>query len=260
MRSFAATLAFLALSLPAFAGPPAKASAKPAAAEPVAPDSAAKAVGEIPALPKAASKDLDCSAGEKMQQRLEQRLQADMATLTAPGASTVTPQSLSAEQATALQSLNDNEFYACIQDLQMRPAELWLSPFKERLYARLEEVDAAKTKSDEAYCTAHPQGEGCASDPGSIKRFNAQAADAGTQFLREAQPTYAGYLKEIGDCVARREKVIATARTAGIGGAMESMLTSATQMNWGLAVTAAGAHASLCESARNAARKYLESP
>lgn len=233
------------------------ASPKPPAAAPSSVP--AKALAEIPALPKAAKKDLDCSAAEVFGARIQRQSEQDSAAMQAAMAKPATAQTLTEEQTAAIQALDDSEFHSCVTDLQQRPSELWVLPLREGLDARLAGIDAARIKADEAWCTKHAA-ETCTGDPAGAKRSNAQAVTAGTQFLKDAQPAYAGYLKEIADCVGKRDKVEVRARAAGLTGRSAATAIGATQDDWTLVGIAAGAQSAVCMAAREAANRFLEQP
>jgi hypothetical protein len=223
-----------------------------AGAQAAAPLTASKAVAEIPPLAKTATPDLECPAEERVRARAEELAGQGQA------ASANAPQTMTEAEGQALQAMNEPEFYGCLQDLQQRPPELWLLPLRDKLDAKLVEVAAARSAADAAYCAKRPA-DGCTTDPAGVKKFNAQAAQAGTQFLKEAQPVYAAYLKEISQCIAQREKVIAAAGASGTSG-FEPRLAVAIEQNWALAGVAASAHSGVCSAARDAARKFLEMP
>ena len=178
---------------------------------------------EIPALPKAAKKDLDCSAKETIEARIQQ-VQADFADQDNPPA----------------QVPHDLEFSSCVTDLQQRPPELWIDVQREKLDTKLSALDEAKFKA--------------ADNPATTKRFNGQAVAAATQFLKDAQPAYGEYLNDIGACVRKRyEMMVATNHDSGIA-------TNGTQEDWDLVVIAAGAQSAVCNAAKDAAGRYLEPP
>ena len=195
----------------------------------------------IPALPKAAKKDLDCSAKETIEARVQQLIMEQAAAQQDVLARREAPQAISDTQAEALKSLDDPEFYSCVSDLQQRPPELWIDAQREKLDAKLATIDEALAKA-----------------PGNVKKYNAQAVAAATQFLKDALPAYSDYMREIATCVGRRDAVIATARGAGAGPQFDAALASGAQQNWDLVGIAAGAQSAVCNAARDAAGRYLE--
>ena len=71
------------------------------------------------------------------------------------------------------------------------------------------------------------------------------------------RPPYAKQLKEVGDCIARREKAMGGA-TGGGNSALDAIFGASTGMTWGLVKVPAVTNTSLCEAARAAAAKYQQ--
>lgn len=207
----------------------------------------------FPPLPATATKDMDCSAGEKMKQKVE-GVTEKMRALAAAPAATQAPASMTPEQMTALQQLSDPAFTMCpIEAMQPDALDWQLAP-QQKLEQRLAEVNAALNAAYAAGCEKQ-QAEVCPPPSAAfLKGFNAQAAAAGAQYLKEMQPGYAGYLKQVGACLELREKPAAAAR--GVTGAFGVLAAGADAQNWGLVGMVAEVHGQACSRAREAARTY----
>ena len=205
-----------------------KKAPSPPAPSPPPVNSPAAALAEMPALPKAAKADLDCSARDAFDKRLVHAREIALEQAQRAGGPTEWTDT-TRDQEQALLALNDLDFSACVNDLQQLSTEAWLGPPRDRL--------------DEKITTA---------------QTNAQAVAAATQFLKDAQPGYAAYLKQVSDCVGRRERIVATARSAHAGTSTENALQDAVDADWSLASAAADAQVAVCGAAREAARRNLE--
>jgi hypothetical protein len=213
-----------------------------------------QALKNLPPLPSAAAANLDCSAGEAMRKKVEE-VTARMMAAAQPAAYSQTPGMMTEAQTAAMQAMTEPEYNMCPSEVMDPQQQAWLQAAAGKLEARLAQVDAAKARSDNDYCKTHSTGEMCEPDPDSGKRFNPQAVAAATQFLKDAQPGYAGYLKLVGGCVALRDKPIAGAR--GVTGPFQVMATGAEAQTWSLVGFAADAQGKACATAREAARRYL---
>ncbi len=219
-------------------------------------DTPPQALKNLPPLPPAATMGLDCSHGATLRKKVDEIAQRGAATIQSGAMSAPTP-SMSPEQMQALQALTDPAFSMCPIEVMQLQATGWGMAPEQKLDARLAEINAAKHKHDVAYCEAHPKNNiECETDPGSARRFNAQAAAAGTQYLKDMQPGYAKLLKQAGDCLALRDKPVTAAQ--GVKGAFAAMADGALGQNWGLVATVADAHSQACDKARAAAKTYLE--
>jgi len=214
-------------------------------------ETALQAFAKLPPLATAATTSMDCSAAEATDKKVQAQLAPLAAMPMSAGGSAVQP---TPAQIQAMAAMGDPAFSECLSQLQVSPAEIWIQPIKDKLSAKLEQIHADWVEANAAYCRKSGS-EGCMGDPTSGKRFNGVAAAAGTQFLKDAQPAYGKYLKEVGDCVARREKGMGGA-TGGGNNAMDMIFASQSGMNWGLLNLPAAANTSLCEAAREAARKF----
>ena len=216
-------------------------------------ESAPQALASLPPLPKAATKDMDCSAGEKMRQKVEEVTQGMMTASQMSAAGTPTT-SMTPAQMEALQSLTLPEFNQCPIDAMQPAAQGWSVEAENKLEKRLADINKAKMAYDQKWCETHSTGEMCDVNPESFKRFNAQAVTAATQFLADVQPGYAKLTKLVGDCIAMRDKPVVAAR--GVSGALGMLAVGADSQNWGLVGMVADAHGKACERARNAAATY----
>lgn len=227
MKRLALVLVLLWTGTALAAGKKKKAPAPPAASPPPV-NSPAAALAELPALPKTAQPDLECSARDALDKRLVHAREVALEQAQRAGGPTEWTDT-TRDQEQALLALNDLEFSACVNDLQQVSTESWLGPSREKLD---EKIMAAQT--------------------------NAQAVAAANQFLKDAQPGYAAYLKQVNDCVGRRERIIATARGAHAGTSTENALQDAIDADWSLASAAADAQVEVCGTARDAARRNRE--
>lgn len=222
-------------------------------------DSPERALADIAPLAQTASPTLDCSAGDKLGERLKKQALQDAPAMQSGAMTPMGPRTVSNAQAQAMASLNDPEFMNCAMQIQQSPAQFWIAPLRDKLSAQLAAIESEKEQADNAWCQSHPS-EACVGDPGSNKRFQAKAAAAGTQLLRDALAPYDQYRQQVAACVTRREQVVAKARTAGMGPQFDAMLMGYSQMDWSLAGSVAGANADLCAAARDAAHAYLTTP
>lgn len=212
---------------------------------------ASQAFARLPPLAGAATANMDCSAAEVTDKKVQAQLQP---LATAPVSYGGSVANLTPAQIQAMAAMGSPEFNDCVTQLQMGMGDPWVQTQKDQLAAKLESIHAEYLKAYEAWCRVGPS-DGCGSNPSLDKQFNAKTAAAGTQFLKDAQPLYAKQLKAVGDCIALREKGLGGA--TGGNDATGMLLASATGMNWGLLNIPAAANTSLCEAAREAARKYL---
>jgi len=214
-----------------------------------------QAFAKLPPLASAATAGMDCSAAEAT----ERKVQAAIAPMTGVpasfGASAVQP---TPAQTQAMAAMADPAFDECFTQLQVNPSGAWILPLKDKLEAKLQQVHDDWVKANEVFCRKSGD-EGCMGDPASDKRFNGVAAAVGTQFLKDVQPLYAKYLKEVGDCIGRREKALGGA-TGGGNAVLDAVFASPVAANWGMVQMPAMANTSLCEAAREAARKFLPPP
>ena len=204
-------------------------------------------------MPKAASPDMDCSIGEKTQAKVQEITQR-MTTASQSGAAMATTTSMTPAQMEAMQRLTDPEYMQCPIDL-MQPQDWSVAP-GQKLEKRLAEIRAAKTAADEKWCETHANGEGCDFDPNSLKRAHGQVVTAASQYLADVQPGYAKFHKQVGDCIAMRDKPLAAART--VTGAIGMLALGADSQNWSLVGLVADAQGKACETAKQAASWYLE--
>ena len=227
----------------------------PAAA--TAGETALQAFAKLPPLASAATASMDCSAREATDKKVQAVVMPlmSMSMSMTPGGSAVQP---TPAQIQAMAAMNEPAFNECVAQLQTSPAELWAQPLRDKLQVRLEQVNAEYHKAIEAFC-GKSNDPNCQGSAAIDRQFNAQAAAAGTQYLKDAQPAYARYLKQVGDCIAIREKGMGGA-TGGGNNAMDAIFGSATGVTWGLLNLPAAANSSLCEAAREAAHTYLNSP
>jgi hypothetical protein len=215
-------------------------------------ETASQAFARLPPLATTASANMDCSAAEVTDKKVRLALQPLSTAQVSYGGSAAQP---TPAQIQAMAAMSSPEFNDCVSQLQTGVGDPWVQAQKDQLEAKLERVHGEYNKAYEAWCRAQPS-EGCGNNPAIDKPFNAKAAAAGTQFLKDAQPLYAKQLKAVGDCIALREKGMGGA-TGGGNNAMDMLFASAAGMNWGLLNIPAAANTSLCEAAREAARKYL---
>lgn len=215
-------------------------------------ETATQALAKLPPLASAASAGMDCSAQEATNKKVQAQVALLMKAPVAFGGSAVTE--MTPAQTQAMAAIGDPAFNDCVTQLQANPAEYWVQPLRDKLQAKLEQVHAEYNKAYEAWCRVPPS-DGCGNNPSLDKQFNAKAAAAGTQFLKDAQPGYAKYLKEAGDCITTRDKMMGGA-TGGGNNAMDALLASANGTTLGLVLLPAAANTQLCEAAREAARKY----
>jgi hypothetical protein len=217
-------------------------------------ETAQQAFAKLPPLATVAAPAMDCSAAEVTDRKVQAQVQPlKAAAQSMPmGGSAVQP---TPAQIQAMAAMNSPEFNECVTQLQMGTADPWVQALKDRLQANLEQVQAAYIKAIEAFC-AKSSDPNCRGSAAIDWQFNAQAAAAGTQFLKDAQPAYARQLKETGDCIARREQGMGGA-TGGTGNPMDLVFASANGTTWGLLNLPAATNTSLCEAAREAARMYL---
>lgn len=217
-------------------------------------DTAPAALKALPPLPGAAAKDLDCSHGATLHQKVDEKTRREMVAAQAEAANAsamMTP-----EQMQALQALTDPAFSTCPIEVMQLEATGWGMEPEQKLAARLAEITQAKAKHDQEYCEKHSKSAICEPDPSSAKRFNAQTVAAGTQYLKDMQPGYAKLLKQAGDCIALRDPSVRASQ--GIKGAMAGLAVGADAQNWGLVVVVADARSNACAKARDAARTYLD--
>ena len=213
-------------------------------------ETASQAFARLPPLAGAATANMDCSAAEATDKKVQAQLRPLTQTQISYGGSVA---NMTPAQMQAMQAMSDPAFDECVQQLQMATADPWVQVQKDKLGAKLEQIHAEYLKAYEAWCRVGPS-DGCGSNPAIDKPFNAKAAAAGTQFLKDAQPLYAKQLKAVGDCITLREKGMGGA--TGGSDAVGMLLASATGTNWGLLNIPASSNTSLCEAAREAARKY----
>lgn len=219
-------------------------------------ETASQAFAKLPPLAGVANANMDCSAAEVTDKKVRAQLQPLATAQVSYGGSAA---NLTPAQIQAIAAMNSPEFNDCATQLQAATADPWVQAQKDRLEARLAPIEADYLKAYEAWCRSRG-GEACGSNPSIDQQFNAKATAAGTQFLKESQPHYAKQLKAVGDCIALREKGMGGAGGGGSNDAMGMLFASAAGMNWGMLNIPAASNTSLCEAAREAARKYLPSP
>lgn len=215
-------------------------------------ETASQALAKMPPLAGAATANMDCSAEEATAKNVEAQLRPITQTPMAFGGSAV---SMTPAQMQAMTAMSDPAYNECLSQLQTTPVE-WVQPLKDKLEAKLQQVEADFRKAVEEHCRKN-QSEVCMPDPAISKRFNVQATAAGTQMLKDAQQPYAGHLKEVGDCIAKREKGMGGASGGG-NAAMDAIFGSNTGMTWGLVNLPAVTNTRLCKAAREAAGKYQQ--
>lgn len=219
-------------------------------------ETAPQALAALPPLPKAATKDLDCSLGEKMGKKVNEVAQRAAGTAQAGMGSGAMP-SMTPAQMQAMQAMTEPAYNSCPVEV-MQPAQGWSQEPDQKLEARLAEIDAAKLQADQAWCETHSTGEMCMPNPAAIPKFNAQAVAAGTQYLKDAQAGYGKLVKLAADCLALRDPPVNAAR--GLQGPFAGMAAGADSQNWALVGLIAEAHSKACTTARDAASKYLPQP
>ena len=218
-------------------------------------ETATQALARLPPLAAAASAGMDCSAEDVTARKVEAVLRPMSTTPMSYGGSVA---NMTPAQMQAMAALSDPAFNECVTQLQSNPGELWAQPMKEKLQAKLDQIHGELIKANEAHCRAQ-KSEACMPDPTILKRFNAQTTAAGTQFLKDAQPQYAKFSREVGDCVGKRDAAMAGASGGG-GSAVDAIFASNTGVTWGLVNLPAAVNTSLCKAARDAAQKYVEPP
>jgi hypothetical protein len=211
-----------------------------------------QAFARLPPLAGAATPGMDCPAAEATRKKVEAQIAPLRAMPMAPGGSAV---QMSPAQMQAMAAMSDPAFNECVSALQMRPGD-WEQALRDRLEAKLEQVNADYIKAIEAFCRKSND-ENCRGSPALQRQFSAQAAAAGTQFLKDAQPGYAKLLKETGDCIASREKGMGAA-TGGGNAVLDAIFASNAGVTWGLLNLPAAANTRLCEAARDAAGRHSE--
>jgi len=216
-------------------------------------ETASQALAKVPPLAGAAAANMDCSAEEVTARKVEAQLRPLTQMPMGFGGSAV---NMTPAQMQAMAAMSDPAFNECLSQLQTTQSGEWVQPLKDKLEARLQQVDADFRKASEEHCRKQ-ESEACMGDPAINKRFNALAAAAGTQMLKDAQPSYAKYLKEVGDCIAKREKATGGASGGG-NAALDAIFASNTGMTWGLVNLPAVTNTSLCKPARDAAQKYVQ--
>lgn len=213
-------------------------------------ESPVQALAQLPPLPKAAAQDLDCSLGETLQNKVQE---IALRETTAGQAAAQGPMvMLSDAQMTAVQAMTDPAFNTCPIEV-MQQAQDWATSADEKLAARLAQVDEARAKEDEAWCKTQAA-IACEPSPAAARRAIADATAAGTQFLKDSQPGYARYVKQIGDCVAMRDKSVVAAGI--VKGPFRMVVGGAHAQNWAMVGLAAEAHSKACTTAREAAQRY----
>lgn len=218
-------------------------------------ETATQAFARLPPLASAATPDMDCSAAEAVGKKVEARL-APMRTMSmTPGGSVANP---TPAQAQAMAAMGEPAFNDCVTRFQTSPHEPWVQPLRDKLAAKLEQIDEAYRRASEAFCQKSND-PNCRGSPAIDRQFNQQAAAAGTQFLKDAQPHYARYAREVGDCIGRRERMLGGADGGG-NTAMDMIFASQVGLNWGLLNLPAAANSNLCEAARDAASQHLYAP
>ena len=215
------------------------------------PETASQAFAKLPPLAGAATANMDCSAAEVTDKKVQAQLKPLATAQVSYGGSVA---NMTPAQIQAMAAMGSPEFNECVSQLQMGMGDPWVQAQKDQLAAKLESIHAEYLEAYEAWCRVGPS-DGCGSNPSLDQQFNAKTAAAGTTFLKDAQPQYVKQLKAVGDCIALREKGMGGA--TGGADAMGMLVASATGMNWGLLNIPASSNTSLCEAAREAARKYL---
>ena len=216
-------------------------------------ETASQALAKVPPLASTATANMDCSAEEVTGKKVEAQLRPLTQTPMAFGGSVV---NMTPAQMQAMAAMSDPSFDECVSQLQANLADPWVQSLKDKLEARLEQVHTDYGKAVHAFCSkSSDMNCGPHSAPAITRQFSAQAAAAGTQFLKDAQPSYAKQVKEVGDCIARREKAMGGA-TGGGNSALDAIFGASTGVTWGLIKLPAATNTSLCQAARAAAQKY----
>ena len=218
-------------------------------------ETASQAFARLPPLASAATADMDCSAEEAAGKKVDAQIRPLSQTPMAFGGSAV---NMTPAQMQAMAAISDPTFDECVTQLQANMADPWVQALKDRLEARLGQVHADYGKAVQAFCSkSNDMNCGPHSAPAITRQFSAQAVAAGTQFLKDAQPSYAKHAKEVGDCIARREKATGGA-TGGGNSALDAIFGASSGVTWGLIKLPAATNTSLCEAARKAAQKYAQ--
>jgi hypothetical protein len=217
-------------------------------------ESPVQALAQLPPLPKVATGNLDCSLGETVQKKVNEVALRETASGQAAAQGPMV--TMNDAQVAAMQAMTEPAYNTCPIDVMQPEAQGWATTAEDKLTARLEQIAAARVKASEEWCTKHPGGEMCAPDPAIAKRANADATAAGTQFLKDAQPGYAKFLKQVTDCVVMRDKAVVAA--GAVKGPFRMMVGGAHAQNWGLVGVAADAHSKACMKAREAAQQHLQ--
>ena len=218
-------------------------------------ETASQALAKVAPLASTAAANMDCSAEEVAGKMVDAQLRPLTQTPMGFGGSVV---NMTPAQMQAMAAISDPTFDECVTQLQANMADPWVQTLKDKLDARLEQVHADYGKAVQAFCSKSSDINcGPHSAPALARQFNAQAAAAGTQFLKDAQPSYAKHVKEVGDCIARREKAMGGASGGG-NSALDAIFGASTGVTWGLIKLPAATNTSLCDAARKAAQKYAQ--